>query len=191
MDEVSINPPIVLTKKMLKGEKKYLSINLPGKKGVLKLYYEVRLKDGTVKTKVISKKLVKGKAKIVIPKLAAGSHDLKVKFIQTLKSGKKVSYVYYRQLEVVKPLKISSAKKLYYGTAKVKIQAYKSGGKVLANKYIKVKINNKYVKKVKTNSKGVATFKIPKKYKPNTYKITAIYNKYTVSKKIRIYKATA
>lgn len=191
MDEVSINPPIVLTKEMLKGEKKYLSINLPGKKGVLKLYYEVKLKDGTVKTKVISKKLVKGKAKIVIPKLAVGIHDLKVKFIQTLKSGKKVSYVYYRQLEVVKPLKISSAKKLHYGTAKVKIQAYKSGGKVLANKYIKVKINNKYVKKVKTNSKGVASFKIPKKYKPNTYKITAIYNKYTVSKKIRIYKATA
>ena len=190
MDEVTINPPIVLTKKMLKGEKKYLSINLPGKKGVLKLYYEILQKDG-YKTKVLSKKLVKGKAKIAIPKLAVGTHDLKVKFIQTLKSGKKVSYVYYRQLTVVKPLKITSAKKLYYGTAKVKIQAYKSGGKALAGKYIKIKINKKFVKKVKTNSKGVATFKIPKKYKPKTYKITAIYKKYSTYKKIRIYKAIA
>ena len=120
-----------------------------------------------------------------------GTHDLKVKFIQTLKSGKKVSYVYYRQLTVVKPLKITSAKKLYYGTAKVKIQAYKSGGKALAGKYIKIKINKKFVKKVKTNSKGVATFKIPKKYKPKTYKITAIYKKYSTYKKIRIYKAIA
>ena len=53
------------------------------------------------------------------------------------------------------------------------------------------KINKKFVKKVKTNSKGVATFKIPKKYKPKTYKITAIYKKYSTYKKIRIYKAIA
>lgn len=191
MDEVTINPPIVLTKKMLKGEKKYLSINLPGKKGVLKLYYQVKDKSGTYVTKVLSKKLVDGKAKISIPKLATGTHDIKVKFIETLKNGKKDSYVYYRKLTVVKPLKITSAKKLYYGTAKVQIQAYKSGGKALVGKYITIKINKKIVKKVKTNSKGVATFKIPKKYKPNTYKITAIYNKYTTSKKIRIYKASA
>lgn len=189
MNKVTINPPIILTKKMIKGEKKFLSINLAGKKGVLKLYYKTTNRYGTYKSHVLSKKLVNGKAKIAIPALPAGTHDLKVKFIQTLKSGKKVTYVYNRQLQVLKPLKISSDKKLYYGTAKIKVQAYKSGGKVLAGKYIKIKINNKLVKKVKTNKNGIATFKIPAKYKPNSYKITALYDKYITSKTIKIYKA--
>ena len=189
MNKVTVNPPITLAKKMIKGEKKVLSINLPGKKGVLKLYYKTTNKDGTYKSHVLSKKLVKGKAKITLPALPAGTHELKVKFIQTLKSGKKVTYVYNRQLQVLKPLKIISDKKLYYGTAKIKVQAYKSGGKVLAGKYIKIKINNKLVKKVKTDKNGIATFKMPAKYKPNSYKIAAAYGKYSTSKSIKIYKA--
>ena len=189
MNKVTINPPISLAKKMIKGEKKVLSINLAGKKGVLKLYYKTTNKYGTYKSHVLTKKLTNGKAKIALSVLPAGTHDLKVKFIQTLKSGKKITYVYNRQLQVIKPLKISSDKKLYYGTAKIKVQAYKSGGKVLAGKYIKIKINNKFVKKVRTDKKGIASFKIPAKYKQNSYKITAVYGKHTTSKTIKIYKA--
>jgi len=186
MEDVDINPHISMPKKMLKGEKKYISIKLPGKKGVLKLYMFVKQKNGKYKLKVYSKKLVKGKAKISLSKFNPADEINYIKFIETLKSGKKVTYYYLsKQIKIVKPLQIISSK-IQYGKDKVKIQAYKAGGKPLAKKIITIKINKKVIKKVKTNKKGIVEFKLPKKYKPNTYKLTAQYKKNIVSKKIKV-----
>ena len=186
MEDVDINPHISMPKKMLKGEKKYISIKLPGKKGVLKLYMFVKQKNGKYILKVYSKKLVKGKAKISLSKFNPADEINYIKFIETLKSGKKVTYYYLsKQIKIVKPLQIISSK-IQYGKDKVKIQAYKAGGKPLAKKIITIKINKKVIKKVKTNKKGIVEFKLPKKYKPNTYKLTAQYKKNIVSKKIKV-----
>lgn len=188
IENVIIPPRISMPKKMIKGEKKYVSINLPNKKGVLKVYVYIKTKSGSYKLKVYSKKLVKGKAKISLAKLKAGDHIEDVKFTETLKNGTKDTYYYSRYLKILKPLNIIPTN-VKYGSAKVKIKAYKAGGKALAGKYITIKINKKTVKKVKTNKKGIAVFKIPKTYKPKTYKITAIYKKNRTSQKIRIFKA--
>lgn len=87
-------PNIKVPKGMKKGQKKYISIKIPGKKGVLKVRFNYKQKNGKYKSKVYSKKLVKGKAKISLSKLPKGSELSFIKFIQTLKSGKKVTYFY-------------------------------------------------------------------------------------------------
>jgi hypothetical protein len=80
--------------------------------------------------------------------------------------------------------------KLYQGNAEIRIQAYKKGGKILKNKRITIKINGKFVKKVKTNKYGYVDFKIPKKYKPKKYRLTVKYKKNSLTERIKIHKAT-
>ena len=87
-------PNISVPKSMKKGQKKYISIKVPGKKGVLKVRFNYKQKNGKYNHKSYSKKLVKGKAKISLSKLPKGSELSFIKFIQTLKSGKKVTYFY-------------------------------------------------------------------------------------------------
>ncbi|MBQ9025670.1 MAG: hypothetical protein IJ104_04735 [Methanobrevibacter sp.] len=180
---IIIKPIVKVPKYMLQGEKKYVSIKLPGKKGVLKLYVSV-YKKGKYKTKVYSKKLVNGKAKISLSKLKVRDDIINIRFIETLKSGKKVSYYIYERCEILKPLKIQVFNP-YTESEDVEIYAYKSGGKALAGKYITIKINNKFVKKVKTNKNGYVAFSIPTKYKSSTFKLTAHYKKNIASAKIK------
>lgn len=188
MKGVTINPPINIPKTMLEGEKKFISINLPHKKGVLKLYIYKYKKNGDFKLKEYSRKLFKGKAKISLSRFNDETEMSHVEFVETLKSGKKVTYSDYSICMIYKPLSISYLN-LHYGKAQITIQAYKKGGKILKNKYITIKINDKFVKKVKTNKYGVANFKIPKKYKPKTYKLTAKYKKNSITEKIKIKKS--
>lgn len=188
---VSIYPPFKMPNKIVKGEKKYISLSLPsGKEGILKI--TVRPKDENKGTYSngdalkVSEKLVNGTAKISLSEFNVGDVH-KVSFVETVNGKKVAEYEYNVRVDILNPLKIVSSK-LHYGKANVKIKAYKAVGKPLVNKVITVKVNNKAVKKVKTNKNGVAVFKMPKKYKPNTYKITAQYNKDSISKKIKIIK---
>lgn len=186
-ENVIIYPPFKMPKKIVQGEKKYVSLSLPsGKEGILKIV--VREKDeskGTYSnTLKISKKLVNGTAKISLSQFKVGDVH-RVYFIETVNGTKVANYDYNVNVAIINPLKIVSSK-LRYGNANVKIKAYKAVGKPLAKKVITIKVNNKVVKKVKTNKKGVTVFKMPNKYKPNTYKITAQYKKNAISKKIKI-----
>lgn len=188
MKSVTINPPIKIPRSMLQGERKFISINLPGKKGVLKLYIYKYKKNGDFELKGYSSRLVKGKAKISLSRFTAETEVSHIEFVETLKNGGKVTYTDYEYPMIYKPLDISHIN-LHYGKAEITIQGHKKGGKILKNKYITIKINNKFVKKVKTNKYGVADFKIPKKYKPKTYTITAKYKKNSISEKIKIKKS--
>jgi len=187
---VSIYPPFKMPNKIVKGEKKYISLSLPsGKEGILKIVVRAKDDKGTYSNAdslKISKNLVNGKANISLSKFKEGDVH-KVSFVETVNGKKVEEYSYNVRVDILNPLKIVSSK-LHYGKANVKIKAYKAVGKPLVNKVITVKVNNKAVKKVKTNKNGVAVFKMPKKYKPNTYKITAQYNNDSISKKIKIIK---
>lgn len=190
-ESVCIFPPFKMPNKIVKGEKKYVSLSLPSQKeGILKI--TVRPKDenkGTYSNDdalKVSEKLVNGTAKISLSEFNVGDVH-KVCFVETVNGKKVEEYSYNVRVDILNPLKIVSSK-LHYGKANVKIKAYKAVGKPLVNKVITVKVNNKAVKKVKTNKNGVAVFKMPKKYKPNTYKITAQYNNDSISKNIKIIK---
>ena len=187
---VSIYPPFNMPNKIVKGEKKYISLSLPsGKEGILKIVVRAKDDKGTYYNSEwlkISKNLVNGKANISLSKFKVGDVH-KVSFVETVNGKKVYEYSYNVRVDILNPLKIVSSK-LHYGKANVKIKAYKAVGKPLVNKVITVKVNNKAVKKVKTNKNGVAVFKMPKKYKPNTYKITVQYNKDSISKNIKIIK---
>ena len=186
-DYIIINPKISVPSKMLQGEKKYVSINLPGKEGTLKLYMDVYYNSTHKQVeKTYTAKLVDGKAKISLSKFKAGSKIFFISFTEKLSDGSTVSYLYndYYDFKILKPLNIVTSS-IYYGGS-IKIQAYKAGGKPLAYKYISIKINGKFFKKVKTNKNGLAKVKLGSKYTPKKYNITAVYGKNKVSKKIKV-----
>lgn len=89
---------------------------------------------------------------------------------------------------VVKPtliLKDKSVKKSKTFSYTVKLLSNK--GKILKNKYVKVKFKGKTYK-AKTNSKGIATFKIKVNSKTGKFTLTATYGSAKISKKITVKK---
>ena len=73
---------------------------------------------------------------------------------------------------------------MYTSGAKYSITVYGVGGALAKNVQVVIKINGKKVATVKTNSKGVATYKIVQK--PGTYKITAQALGKTLTKKLTV-----
>lgn len=89
---------------------------------------------------------------------------------------------------VVKPtlvLKDKTVKKSK--TFKYTVKLLNKNGKILKNKYVKVKFKGKTYK-AKTNSKGIATFKIKSYSKIGKFTLTAIYGSAKISKKITVKK---
>ena len=89
---------------------------------------------------------------------------------------------------VVKPtlvLKDKTVKKSK--TFKYTVKLLNNKGKIIKNKYVKVKFKGKTYK-AKTNSKGIATYKIKVNSKVGKYTITATYGSAKVSKKITVTK---
>ena len=76
--------------------------------------------------------------------------------------------------KILSTITAKNINKVYTDARKFSATFYKSNGKVLANKYIKFKINGKTYK-VKTNSKGVASLSV-KNLKKGTHKIIS-YNR--------------
>ncbi len=164
-------PKFSIPKTMYQGDSKYVSLNLPGKNGTLKIKVWDAIGESTAK--VYSAKLVNGTAKISLSSLKAGKYSIDLIFIETLSDGKKVEYDSSKNLNVFKQVKfITSNSTIYYGDGKYKVKLTNSSGKALAGKYVSFKINGKYITKVKTNKTGWAVFKIPTKYLPKKYKFT-------------------
>ena len=72
-------------------------------------------------------------------------------------------------------------------SAKFKIKVLNSKGKAYKNQLVKVKFKGKTYK-LKTNKKGIAIFKIPKKLKVGKYKIKTTYKELTNSNRITVRK---
>ena len=89
---------------------------------------------------------------------------------------------------VVKPTLILSAKTVKKSkTFKYTVKLLNKNGKILKNKYVKVKFRGKTYK-AKTNSKGIATFKVKAYSKIGKFTLTATYGSAKVSKKITVKK---
>ena len=81
---------------------------------------------------------------------------------------------------------VANAYSAYYNKGTYSVKVYDKYGKLASNVAVVFKINGKKAKTVKTNSKGIAKFKIPTKYVPKTYKITATALGLSVTKKLVI-----
>ena len=137
-----------------------------------------------------------------IPNLSLGNHTIEIIVYKEIKYTPipETEYYYYKLFIVtVKdkeptptptptvPAKIVAKDyKAYYNKGTYTVTVYGTDGKVAKGATVVFKINGKKVKTVKTNSKGLAKFKIPAKYVPKAYKISATALGKTVTKKLTI-----
>lgn len=180
MKDIPIGPDIKIPESMIVGEKKYITLDLPGKEGKLMVTaHAAKYKKYTVN-------LVNGKASISLANWAAGKYSISITFNEKLSNGSTQKYFDHYDMIILDHINIMNPDSIYYGSAKIKLQCYGEKGKVLANKYLTVKVNGKALKKIKTNKKGVAYIKLSKKYTPKNYKITVTYMKYKITQKVKV-----
>lgn len=135
--------------------------------------------------KNFTKALQNGEAKVYISNLTAGNHLFTVNYYDD--SGK----LFYTKEETIAVQKAQSPKieasnlTMYYkdGSA-FKVKVLGTDGKPIVNGSVVIKINNKKVKTVKTNSKGIATYTIANL--PKKYTISASYGKVNVTRKLTV-----
>lgn len=128
-----------------------------------------------------SVKFKNGKASVPLSKINAGTYTVFPKYFD----GKRWALCGTWQMTVKNTKLTASDLSKYYGSStgfKVKVADYK--GKVVKSKYVKFYINGKFVKKVKTTSKGYATLKIAKA--PGSYKISAKYGDVQITRKLTV-----
>ena len=170
------------------------------------------------KTKIVSKNLVKyykqskqfkvrvygadGKPAVgKFVKFTIGKHTYKIRTDKrgyatlkvNMKPGKYTVITKFEDVKVknkitVKTTLITKNKsKKVKKSAKFKIKVLNSKGKAYKNQLVKVKFKGKSYK-LKTNKKGIAIFKIPKKLKVGKYNIKTTYKELTNSNRITVRK---
>lgn len=140
----------------------------------------VKLSNGVEKTAVIES----GYATFDFGKLPYGTYAAEVTY-----NGNDRTNAVSKNVTVkvtYDPVIKASNAKVYYHDGKYSIILKGYDGKVAKGTYVVFKINGKTYKKVKTNSKGVATIKLSKAQIPKTYKITVTALGKSVTKKITV-----
>lgn len=123
-----------------------------------------------------------GLATIDLSKLEVGVWDMDLYYVGA--DGYNNSY-YVGVFVENAPIKIKPLNtKMYYTTGSYKVRVIGKDGKIVKNGAVTFKINGRTLKTVKTNSQGIASVKIPAKYSPKTYVITASYKTAKISKKV-------
>jgi hypothetical protein len=110
-----------------------------------------------------------------------------------LKPGKYTVNVAYGSVKVKNKITVKTTlitkniSKKVEKSAKFNVKVLNSKGKAFAKKVVKVKFNG-ITHKIKTNSKGIATFNLPKNLKVGKYTIKTAYNGLTNTNKIIVKK---
>lgn len=168
------------------------------------------------KTKIVSKDLTKyykqskdfkvrvygADGKLAVGKYVKFTIDKKTRSVKTDKKGyatlkinkKPGKYTITTQYDSVKvkdkitvktTLITKNISKKAKKTASFKVKVLKSNGKVFANKVVKIKFKGKTYK-IKTDKKGIATFKVPKNLKVGKYTIKTSFGGLINSNKITV-----
>ena len=165
-----------------------LNINVPT--GTKSPSFTINLPSGATGTlsvtangKTYSSKLVNGSATVTVPNLPYGNNNVVVSY-----SGDDNYDPITKTTSVNIPKPVISAKNiavLYTSSTKYKVRVTVSG-KAVVGKYVTFKFNGK-TKKVKTNKKGYAIYKLPTvKPKKSKYTIKMTYNGVTKTNKIKV-----
>lgn len=122
----------------------------------------------------------RGILSIDLSKLTVGTHTLVLENPETLEQTTTI-------IKVVSRFGATSNVNMYYADgSSFKVLVRGDDGKpVGANQIVTIKLN-KVTHKVKTNSKGYVTFKIPNTVKPGNYKLTATYAGQTIKKTVKV-----
>lgn len=154
-----------------------------------KTSYSVKVTD--ISGKIVGKKVkftIKGKN--YYPKTNKnGVATLKL----NLKPGKYTVYVSYgdvkvkNKITIKKTLITKNVSKKFKKSGKFTVKVLNSKGKSYSKQTVNIKFKGKTYK-IKTNKKGIATFKIPKNLKVGKYTIKTTYGGLTVSNKITVKK---
>lgn len=158
------------------GDKNVLHFKIPKNcKGSISLKIGQKTYSSTIKN---------GVATIDLSKLSVGDWDFDLNYVGS--DGYNETYfigVYVSQV----PIKIVALNnKLTYGVGTYKVKVTGTDGKIVKNALVTFKINGKTFKKVKTNSLGIASVKIPTIYAPKLYSITAVYKNAVLTKKVLV-----
>ena len=143
----------------------YFEVDVDGKK------YVVPVENGT--------------AKISVPGLAPGNHNVTVKYSGDSKYNSISKSTTLKLKEPVPKLSENKyIKVVYSGKATYKVRLTLDG-KAAAGKYVTINYNGKNYN-VKTDSKGYATLKLNTKVKPKKYTVTATYKGVKVTSKVKV-----
>ena len=167
----SCNVPLKIT-----GDNNAVTVNATGGKGSVTL-----IASNDNEYYCFTTNLTDGKASFSLSKLNGGTYDLYL--VYDLEDMYVSSPDYSVKVYNYK-LSANDLTK-YYGSSsnfKVKVCDYK--GKIIKSKYVKLYISGKYVKKVKTNTKGIATFKIDRS--PGNYIILVRYDKVEITRNLKV-----
>lgn len=142
-----------------------------------KVMFKVKVYDlfGKVVGKVVKFKINGEVYEVKTDKNAVATLKLK------LKPGKYKINTYYGDVKVKNKITIKSTLKTKNLSKKVKksakfnVKVLNSKGKAFKNQIVKIKFKGKAYK-IKTNKKGIATFKVPDNLKAGKYKIKTTYN---------------
>ena len=136
--------------------------------------------DGTLYKGLIDNN--KGLFKLTLSKLSIGTHTV---ILQNPVTFEEVLIT----INVVSRFSGDSNVNMYYADgSSFKARIYGKDGKpVGANQIVTIKLN-KHTYKVKTNSKGYITFKIPNTVKPGSYALTASYAGETIKHTVKVKK---
>lgn len=138
----------------------------------------------TINGKNYTGDVVNGKANVKVDDLKPGSYKATITYSGDAKYSPIVKNT--TSTVVVDPKVVAKQTSVLY-TGKYSVTVYGKDGKVAKSQAVKFYINGKYVKTVKTTSKGVATFNIPSKYPPTKkYTVKAVALGKTASKKVTV-----
>ncbi len=167
-------PKISLTYRFTAGEDKYITVEVPpSSKGYV--VFNIDDKDYKINVK-------NGIAKFSLKNLKVGVHDVYVSYYG--ENGEE-DELNWRVVTVYKPkVKFLTAQSSFKGV-NVKIKLLTKNGKALAGKSVTVKFKGKTYK-LKTNSKGILTFKKSLKLKNRKYTLTITYLGYKLTKKLKV-----
>ena len=180
----TINPDIKYPSKMVEGANDVISIELPGEKGEIR--YEAWSNDDDIITGAAN--IVNGKAGVSLASLIAGNYSIDVSvdvYYDYEGETREYSFSKIFSLVVQKPvIKAADANVVYSANSLYKVQITGVDKDMIAGKIVTFKVNGKAIGTAKVDKNGYASIKITQI--PGNYKITAVFNKVSVTKKLGV-----